>query len=126
MEVSVEGKVAVVTGASRGIGQATAAALAKSGARGVTIASRKIDNIEKSREELIEWGVKNEQILGLEARADSEDDARSAMEATVERFGSVDILVNNAGTNPSAGAMMEVDLGAVKKTWAMALCNFYL
>ena len=39
----------------------------------------------------------------------------------MERFGSCDILVNNAGTNPSAGPLMEVDLGALDKTWAVNL-----
>src|SRR5690606_35874771 len=42
-----------------------------------------------------------------------------AVAEAVERFGACDILVNNAGTNPSAGPLMEVDMGAVDKTWAV-------
>ena len=53
----------------------------------------------------------------MAARADSEADAERAVAATIEQFGCVDILVNNAGTNPAAGNLADVDLGAVGKTW---------
>ncbi len=119
MEISVEGKVAVVTGASRGIGQETARELATSGARGVVITSRKQENVDQSRAELIESGVDGDKILAVAARADDEDAAQQAARATVETFGSCDILVNNAGTNPAFGNLMEVDLGALDKTWAV-------
>ncbi|HEX5695476.1 MAG TPA: SDR family oxidoreductase [Acidimicrobiia bacterium] len=119
MQVSVEGKVVLVTGASRGIGQATALEFALSGASGITITSRRPENIETARGELIEQGVDPDRLLALPARADSEEAAEETLQRTVERFGSCDILVNNAGTNPSAGTLMEVDLGALDKTWAV-------
>jgi NAD(P)-dependent dehydrogenase (short-subunit alcohol dehydrogenase family) len=119
MRVSIEGKVALVTGGSRGIGQETALQLAKSGARGVVITSRKKESVESSRSELIEEGVEGDKLLALGARADDEESARSALEATVDAFGACDILVNNAGTNPAFGNLMEVDLGALDKTWAV-------
>jgi NAD(P)-dependent dehydrogenase (short-subunit alcohol dehydrogenase family) len=119
MDVSVEGKVALVTGASRGIGLATALELARSGAEGLTITSRRAENIEAAASELIAAGVDPTRLLPLPARADSEEAADEAVASTVERFGSCDILVNNAGTNPSAGTLMEVDLGALDKTWAV-------
>lgn len=119
MEVSVEGKIALVTGASRGIGLATALELARSGARGVVITSRKQDNIDQASSELHEAGVEPDRVLALANRADSEEDAYEAVAATVERFGALDILVNNAGTNPAAGNLTEVDLGALDKTWAV-------
>jgi 3-oxoacyl-[acyl-carrier protein] reductase len=68
---------------------------------------------------LVAAGIETERILPLAARADSEEAAASTIEATLERFGSVDILVNNAGTNPAAGDLMDVDLGALDKTWAV-------
>ena len=70
MDSRVDGKVAVVTGASRGIGFATALELARSGAAGVVITSRKPENIEPAREELIAAGVSEDRVLALAARAD--------------------------------------------------------
>jgi NAD(P)-dependent dehydrogenase (short-subunit alcohol dehydrogenase family) len=121
MDVSVEGKVVIVTGASRGIGQASALEFARSGAAGITITSRKQENLEKAHKELVDWGVAEDSLLAIAARADSEEDAVMAVSQTVERFGSADVLVNNAGTNPSAGSLMDVDLGAVQKTWDVNL-----
>jgi len=119
MNVSVEGKVAIITGASRGIGYATALELAQSGAEGVTITSRRAETIEAAASELVGAGVDRDRVLALANRADDEDSADEAVAATVERFGSLDILVNNAGTNPAAGSLMDVDLGALDKTWAV-------
>lgn len=121
MDVSVEGKVIVVTGASRGIGLATALEFARSDAKGITITSRKQENVDAAKAELVDSGIPAGAILALAARADSEEDSHMATNATVETFGSVDVLVNNAGTNPSAGSLMDVDLGAVEKTWAVNL-----
>ena len=121
MEARVDGKVALVTGASRGIGLATALELMRSGATGVTITSRKPETIEAAKSEMVEAGVDENRVLALPARVDDEDAAAEASRATVEEFGSLDILVNNAGTNPAAGSMMDVDLGALDKTWEVNL-----
>ncbi|NND04655.1 MAG: SDR family oxidoreductase [Acidimicrobiia bacterium] len=113
MDLNVNGKVAIVTGASRGIGEATAAELLSSGAAGVAITSRREENLAEAVGRLGE----SERLVSFAARADSEPDAEATVSAVIERFGSCDILVNNAGTNPSIGDLSEVDLGAVAKTW---------
>lgn len=112
MDVRIDGQVALVTGGSRGIGEATAAQLLASGAAGVTITSRREENLLAAAERL-----GSDRVFPLVSRADSESDAQTAIEHTIERFGGLDILVNNAGTNPAAGNLASVDLGAVAKTW---------
>lgn len=119
MDVSVEGKVVLVTGGSRGIGQATALEFARSGARGVVITSRKQENVDQSKAEMVESGVDAGKVLALAARADEQGAAHEAVQAAIDTYGSCDILVNNAGTNPAFGNLMEVDLGALDKTWAV-------
>ncbi|MEN8234628.1 MAG: SDR family oxidoreductase [Actinomycetota bacterium] len=115
MEIRFDEQVALVTGASRGIGEAVAAELLASGARGVAVTSRRAENLEAVAERL----GSPDRLLPIAARADDPDAAAAAIDAVVERFGSLDILVNNAGTNPSAGPLADVDLGAVDKTWAV-------
>ena len=115
MEITLQDKVAIVTGASRGIGLATAAELATSGAAGVVITSRRRENLDEALEWLGEQGI--DRVVAIEARADSEEDAVRTADEAVRRFGSLDVLVNNAGTNPAAGPLTSVDLGALDKTW---------
>lgn len=121
MDVSVEGKVALVTGGSRGIGQATALEFLRSGAAGVVITSRKQGSVDTSKVEMVDAGADPGRVLALAARADDEEAANVAVKTTIDAFGSCDILVNNAGTNPALGNLMDVDLGALDKTWAVNL-----
>lgn len=113
MEIRFDGKVALITGGSRGIGEAIAALFLESGAEGVVITSRKEENLEEAAERLGE----SDRLFPMAARADDPEDAARGVARTIARFGSCDILINNAGTNPAAGPLATVDLGAVEKTW---------
>ncbi len=119
MDVRLDGKVAVITGGSRGIGQAIAEEFLRSGAAGVVVTTRREENAESARGAIVEATGAGDRLEAMVARADSREDADRAVAAAVARFGSCDILVNNAGTNPAPGLMADVDLGAVDKTWAV-------
>jgi NAD(P)-dependent dehydrogenase (short-subunit alcohol dehydrogenase family) len=114
---SLEGKVAVITGSTRGIGRAVAEALLEAGAR-VTISSRKAPAVEAAGQELgATFG--EDRVLAMVANAGDPEQARACVEATVGRFGAVDILVNNAATNPYFGPLMELDVARAEKTVAV-------
>jgi NAD(P)-dependent dehydrogenase (short-subunit alcohol dehydrogenase family) len=115
MEIRLEGKVGLVTGASRGIGLAVAQQLLDSGAGGVVITGRKQETLEPVAREL------GERCIGVAGNVADPDHVAEAVGAAVETFGSCDLLVNNAGTNPAAGALTDVDMGAVDKTWEVNL-----
>jgi NAD(P)-dependent dehydrogenase (short-subunit alcohol dehydrogenase family) len=110
MQISLEGKVALVTGASRGIGKAIAGAFAGSGAS-VMLSSRKQDALEATAEEI------GGDTAVFAANAGEPDQIVACVAATVERFGRVDILVNNAATNPYMGRAIDIDLPRFDKTW---------
>jgi NADP-dependent 3-hydroxy acid dehydrogenase YdfG len=93
MAGSLDGTVALVTGASSGIGEATAKALAGHGAR-VAVAARRIDRLEKLAAEIRGEG---HTALPIEADITDLDEAIAAVERTVSELGRLDIVVNNAG-----------------------------
>jgi len=115
MEIRFDERVVLVTGGSRGIGEAIAAEFLASGARGVAVTSRRAESLAGAISRL----GGGDRLLPIAARADDDEAAERAVGEVVDRFGSCDILVNNAGTNPSAGPLVDVDLGAVDKTWAV-------
>ncbi len=119
MQISLEGKVALVTGASKGIGRAIAATLAESGAS-VMLSSRKLDQLEVAASEIRAAGAPGEVAVHA-ANAGDVDAARACVAATVERFGAVDVLVNNAATNPYFGATLGVDESRFDKTFQVNL-----
>src|SRR5665811_1268620 len=88
MEARVDGKVVVVTGGSRGIGQATAIEFLNSGARGVVITSRKPENVEQSVAEIAEATGRGDAVRGIVAAADDVEAAQRAIAETISHFGS--------------------------------------
>ena len=109
MHVSLEGKVALVTGASKGIGRAIAAGMVEAGAS-VMLSSRKLDQLESAA-----TGIGGD-VAVFAANAGSIESAEACVAATIERFGGLDILVNNAATNPHYGATLEVEPSKFDKT----------
>lgn len=105
-----------MTGGSRGIGLAIAARLAESGAD-VMLVSRRAEALERAAGELAaRRGPGAGHVEWYAANAGDPEQARAAVEATVERLGSVDVLVNNAATNPYFGALVDLDLARADKT----------
>ena len=105
----LDGKVALVTGGSRGIGKGIARLFAEAGAQ-VMITSRKAQSCEETAKELgdaVHWEA------GHIGRS---EDAERVIDATIEKLGGLDILVNNAATNPYAGPTIDVDRPRWEKT----------
>ena len=95
MVFPLEGKIALITGGSRGIGKATALGFARAGAD-VVIASRKLPDLEKVAEEIRGLGRES---LAIAAHVGRLEDINNLVTKAVEKFERIDILVNNAGTN---------------------------
>jgi NAD(P)-dependent dehydrogenase (short-subunit alcohol dehydrogenase family) len=114
MRTGLQGKTALITGASRGIGRATAFALAAEGAN-VVLSSRKQDALDEVAKEIRAQhpGV---QVLAKAANVGDEEAARACVQAAIDQLGSLDVLVNNAGTSVHFGPMVEIDARAAEKT----------
>ena len=108
----LQGKTALITGASRGIGLAIARRLVDEGAR-VCVTARKPEALAAAVEAL--GGP--EHAIAVAGRADDAEHQADAVARTVEAFGSLDILVNNAGINPAYGRMIDLDPAAFRKTF---------
>ena len=102
-----EGKTALVTGASRGIGLAIAQRLVDEGAR-VMITARKPEALEEAAAAL--GGA-----LYVAGRADDADHRAETLAKVASEFGTLDLFVNNAGTNPAYGKLLDIERGAIDK-----------
>lgn len=108
----LSGKVAAVTGASRGIGEATAKLLAQHGAH-VVVSSRKQEGVDRVAEEIEQAGGKATAI----ACHIGEQEAMDAFFEQIENdLGRLDIMVNNAATNPTFGHILDTEMSAIQKT----------
>jgi len=112
VERRLEGKVALVTGASRGIGYAVAERLVAEGAR-VCVTARKPEPLAEAAAAL--GGP--EVALGVAGKADDPEHQAEAVQRTISTFGSLDILVNNTGINPTFGPLLETETAAIRKVF---------
>jgi NAD(P)-dependent dehydrogenase (short-subunit alcohol dehydrogenase family) len=101
--IDLSGKVALVTGASKGIGAGIARAFAEHGAS-VMLSSRKIEGLEEAAATI------DGDVDVFAANAGHPDQAHDCVAATIKRFGGLDILVNNAAANPYYGPTIDIDL----------------
>jgi len=108
----LKGRVALVTGASRGIGEAIAKAYAERGAR-VIVSSRKQDGCEAVAGAIAAAGG---EAVAMACHIGDMEALAKLFAAVQERYGRLDVLVNNAATNPYYGHVLDTDLGAFQKT----------
>jgi NAD(P)-dependent dehydrogenase (short-subunit alcohol dehydrogenase family) len=113
-------KVVVVTGASRGIGAAIAAACLQAGAR-VVIASRKQADLDTAAAKLAVHG----EVAAVVCHTGKPDDVAALFDRAVERFGRVDGLVNNAATNPYFGPLVDAPDAAIDKTIEVNMKGYF-
>ncbi|MDW3714753.1 MULTISPECIES: SDR family oxidoreductase [unclassified Pseudomonas] len=117
----LDGKIAFVSGASRGIGEAIAKLLAQQGAH-VIVSSRKIDGCQAIADAIIAEGGK---ATAIACHIGEMEQIQSVFAQIREQFGRLDILVNNAATNPQFCNVLDTDLSAFQKTVDVNIRGYY-
>ena len=117
----LQGKVALVTGGSRGIGKAIALCLAEAGAD-VILASRKLPDLQAAAQEISQMGRKT---LAVPANLRHLSEIDNLVKKSLEKFGRIDILVNNAATNPVFGSVFNIDEKAWEVTIGLNLKSYF-
>jgi NAD(P)-dependent dehydrogenase (short-subunit alcohol dehydrogenase family) len=120
--IHVEGKVALVTGGSRGIGLSIAKALASHGAK-VAIAARKPEGLAQAKAAFAEAGLEVETFV---AHVGKTEEATKLVADVVARLGKLDVLVNNAATNPHFGPMVTADEKVFDKTFELNARGYFI
>jgi NAD(P)-dependent dehydrogenase (short-subunit alcohol dehydrogenase family) len=103
----LSGKVALITGASRGIGEAIAFAYSQAGAK-VVLASRKQAELDRVAKKIQETGG---DVLAMAAHTGDIADIMAVVQKTVATYGGIDVVVNNAATNPHFGPILTAEEG---------------
>jgi NAD(P)-dependent dehydrogenase (short-subunit alcohol dehydrogenase family) len=117
---SLQGRVAVVTGASRGIGEAIAVRLAEQGAA-LVLAARKPEGLARVADRIVGAGG---QALAVVAHTGRPAEVKDLFAQALARFGQVDVLVNNAATNVHFGPLLDVEQPAWDKTFEVNLQGY--
>ena len=121
LELNFQGKTALIIGASRGIGEAIARALAANGAE-VILTSRKLENLKHIADDIAKAGGK---ATALACHIGDMAQIKNLFSEVKEKFDRLDILINNAGTNPFFGDVLSVDEQAWDKTVDVNLKGFF-
>ncbi len=121
VNLDFSGKVALITGASRGIGEATARLLASRGAH-VIVSSRKTDAVDRVAEDIREGGGK---ATGLACHVGDPTSVEDIFRRIASDFGRLDVLVNNAATNPHFGHIVDTPLEMVDKTIEVNIRGYF-
>jgi NAD(P)-dependent dehydrogenase (short-subunit alcohol dehydrogenase family) len=116
--ITLDGKVAIVTGASRGIGEAIARTFVAHGAK-VVVASRKMDALLPIAESL------GPNAHPIAAHTGKQDDCKRLVDEAIAKFGKVDVLVNNAATNPYFGTFVDIEETAWDKTFEVNVKGYF-
>lgn len=119
--IHLRGKVAIITGASRGIGESIARTFAHHGAK-VVVSSRKLEACEGVAASIEAAGG---EALAVACHTGKESDLEALVARAIARFGQVDVLVNNAATNPHFGPLLTADMGAWAKTFEVNLQGYF-
>jgi len=119
----LSGRVALVTGASRGIGSAIAEILAEHGAQ-VVLSSRKQADLDTEAERIN--ALYPEKAVAIAAHAGKPEDLERLVQQVMERFSRIDILINNAATNPYFGPVLGAELSAWDKTFEVNLRGIFV
>lgn len=120
--LSMEGKIALITGASRGIGKAVARAFADAGAD-VAIASRKLPDLQEVGNQIRGMGRRS---LEVPAHARKPEELQNVVDKTMEAYGRIDVLVNNAATNPAMGPLVDTDEGVYDQIVETNLKGYFI
>jgi dehydrogenase/reductase SDR family protein 4 len=117
MGITLDGKVVIVTGASKGIGLAMAKAMAEAGAK-LVVSSRKQEAVDEAAKGIRDAGG---EAIGIACHVGKADQREALIAKTVEHFGGIDVLVNNAAINPAFGPLLSIEEAAFDKIYEVNL-----